>query len=246
MTDYFYPWNVLWDDVAAAPAIRYGSVDATPEQIMLGDGQHVGTGSQIVSRLVGAFYFAGHGWPDAPHFATVDKDTDPTSPGFNVETTTQNELGTACEIAGVCDKIFTGPKTQRTGPIGIVLPPGYGLEAMRARDVRYPVLYVLHGYGQDPRDLQGSAAITGQYMSDSLRSSATRLASMIVVYVDGRCRIDPVANVPECIRGTFYLNGTRTVNGRPIARMDDWFEEVMQYVDQNYRTMGPSDVDVVQ
>jgi hypothetical protein len=242
----FYPWNLLWDDIAAAPHIRFGTVDATPDMIAEGDGQHVGTGNEIVDRLVAAFYFSAHAWSDAPRTAAAALDPDPSDPGFNAETTTQNELGTACEITGACDKIFTGPKTGRTGPIAVVLPPGYALEALRARGVRYPVLYVLHGYGQDPRDLQGSAAITGEYMSGPLQSTATRLASMIVVYVDGRCRIDPVANVPECIRGTFWLNSPRTVNGRPIEQMDDWFEEVMQYVDQNYRTMGPSDVDVIE
>jgi hypothetical protein len=242
----FYPWNLLWDDVAAAPHIRYGTVDATPSMIMEGDGQHVGTGNEIVDRLVATFYFAAHAWPDAPRAAPQAVDPDPTDQGFNAETTTQNELGTTCEITGACDKIFTGPKTGRTGPVAVVLPPGYALEALRARDVRYPVLYVLHGYGQDPRDLQGSAAITGQYMKGPLQSTATRLGNMIVVYLDGRCRIDPVSNVPECIRGTFWLNSPRTVNGRAIGQMDDWFEEVMQYVDQNYRTMGPSDVDVIE
>jgi hypothetical protein len=28
--------------------------------------------------------------------------------------------------------------------------------------------------------------------------------------------------------------------------MDDWFEEVMDFVDQTYRTMPPSDVDVAE
>jgi hypothetical protein len=136
--------------------------------------------------------------------------------------------------------------TQRTGPIGVTLPPGYALEATRLRGERYPVLFVLHGYGQDPRDLEATAAITNNYMNDAQRSAATRLAKMIVVYVDGRCRIDPVTNLPECIQGTFYLNSPRTVNGHPMAQLDDWFEEVMTYIDANYRTLGPSDVSAVE
>lgn len=244
--DAFSPSTLLWDDIVDAPSLRYGSLDATQAMVANGDGQHVGTASQIVDRLLSAFYFTAHAWPDAPHFQAQAADTDPTDPGFNVETTTQNELGIECEIQGVCDKIFTGPKTQRTGPVAIVLPPGYALAALQARNVRYPVVYVLHGYGQDPRDLQATAAITGEYMAGSLESAATRLASAILVYVDGRCRIDPVTMVPECIRGTFFLNGVRTVSGHPIARLDDWFEEVMQYIDQNYRTMGPSVVDVIE
>ena len=104
----------------------------------------------------------------------------------------------------------------------------------------------MHGYGQDPRDLEATAAVTDNYESDRQRSAATRLAKMIVVYPDGRCRIDPVTNSPECIRGTFDVNSNRVVNGHPVGRIDDWFEEVIQYVDKNYRTMGPSDVNIVE
>ena len=253
--DGFLAANILWADVVDAPSMRYGTIDATPQQILNGDGQHVGTGEQILYRLVSSFYFAASKWPDADRAVPDSLDPDPTSPTFNAESTTVNQLGTACEINGRCEEYFTGPTTNRTGPIAVTLPPGYALEANRLRNVRYPVLFVLHGYGQDPRALEATAAITNNYMTDSQRSSADRLAKMIVVYVDGRCRmqnvVDPVtkkvvATVPECIRGTFYLNSNRSVDGVGIARLDDWFEEVMTHIDQNYRTQGPSDIDVVE
>ncbi|MGH7294659.1 MAG: hypothetical protein ACRELB_06995, partial [Polyangiaceae bacterium] len=242
----FLAVNVLWNDVPRAAHMRYGYVDATDSMIAEGDGQHVGTGSQAVYRLVTGFYFAASAWPDADRTVSDTLIQDPTDPDFNGETTTKNVQGTACELSGKCNTYFTGPKTGRTGPIGVVLPPGYALEANRARDVRYPVLYMLHGYGQDPRDLEATAAVTNNYMNDSQRSSATRLAKMIVVYVDGRCRIDPTTNAPECIRGTFYVDSDRQVNGHAVGQLDDWFEEVMTYVDQNYRTMPATDVDVVE
>ena len=83
-------------------------------------------------------------------------------------------------------------------------------------------------------------------MEDSQKSGATRLGKMIAVFVDGRCRIDPTTNAPECIRGTFYVDSNRSVNGHPVGQLDDWFEEVMTYIDANYRTLGPSDVDEVE
>ena len=238
--------NVLWADVASAAHMRYGYVDATDAMIANGDGQHVGTGSQILYRLLAGFYSAARAWTDVDRTLSDSLVTDPTDPSFNGETTTVNVLGTACELKGHCEKYFTGPKTQRVGPIAVTLPPGYALEANRLRNERYPVLYVLHGYGQDPRDLEATAAITDNYMNDAQRSAATRLPKMIVVYVDGRCRIDPTTNLPECIRGTFYLNSNRSVNGHPMAQLDDWFVEVMADIDANYRTLGPSDVNETQ
>jgi hypothetical protein len=244
--DQYLAANVLWNDIPQSAHMRYGYVDATSEMIAQGDGQHVGTATQILYRLVTGFYFAANAWPDVDRTLSEALVTDKTSPQYNAETTTQNELGVSCELAGHCETYFTGPTTQRTGPIAVTLPPGYAIEANRVNNVRYPVLFILHGYGQDPRDLEATAAVTDNYESDRQRSAATRLAKMIVVYPDGRCRIDPVTNQPECVRGTFDVNSNRVVNNHPVGRIDDWFEEVLQYVDKNYRTLPASDVNVVE
>jgi hypothetical protein len=202
--------------------------------ITAGDGQHVGTAAQLLNRIQAGFAFIDHAWPDSDHLLT---DTSTNNP----ETTTVNVLGTDCEIAGQCQTNFTGPKTGRTGPIIIGLPPGYALEDNRLRDVRYPVVYVLHGYGQDPSGLEAVALFTNNFMNDGTRSYATRMGKFILVYVDGRCR-DGADGQPECVRGTFWLNSVR--KGGP--QMDTWFEEVMDYVDANYRTMGEGDVDITE
>src|ERR1019366_6487335 len=62
--DQFLAVNVLWADVASAVHMRYGHVDATAQMVAQGDGQHVGTGSQILYRLVTGFYSAAHLWTD--------------------------------------------------------------------------------------------------------------------------------------------------------------------------------------
>ena len=87
--------------------------------------------------------------------------------------------------------------------------------------MRYPVLYVLHGYGQDPRDLEAVAIFTNNFMNVAQRSYATRLPKFIIVYVDGRCRVRADGK-PECIRGTFYMNSARPDG----AQLDGWFDEV--------------------
>ncbi len=230
----FVPSKIRWADVADAPSVRYGNVDATPAEIDAGDGQHVGTALQLLNRLTGSFYFVAHRWTDGDRVLTEPSSTTP-------ETTTQNELGITCELTGRCEKIFTGPKTKRTGPIAVTLPPGYANEDVRLRNVRYPVVYVLHGYGQDPRDLEAVALISNNFMNDANRSYVSRLPKFIVVYVDGRCRIGQNGK-PECIRGTFYLNSQR----KDGPQLDDWFDEVLDYVDTNYRTLPAADVEVVE
>jgi hypothetical protein len=232
----FNAYNMTWADLVDDPGVRYGTVDATPAMIAAGDGQHVGTPAQLLDRITATLFFAAQHWPDADRTLTELTSADP-------ETTTKNVLGTACEIspAGQCITNFTGPVTGRTGPIIIQLPPGYGLAENQKRDVRYPVVFVLHGYGQTPQDLEAVAVVSTNFMDDASKSAATRLAKFILVYVDGRCRVG-ADGYPECIEGTFWLNSTRPHG----ALMDSWFDEVVAYIDQNYRTMGPSDVDWVE
>lgn len=220
------PFDLLWGDLADMPSIRYGDLDASRARIEQGDGQHVGSGIQILNRLMFAFFFVGHRWPDADRRVSVDARVDP-APGAK-----------ECEVIGRCQHWFEGPRTHRVGPISVSLPPGYAHRANAERDVRYPVLYVLHGYGQDPRDLEALAIFTNNFMNAAERSAATRMPKFIVVYVDGRCRAPN--GKPECIRGTFYMDSQRP-GGPP---MDAWFEEVVEFVDATYRTLGPVDIEV--
>ncbi len=227
----FAPPDMLWDDIAAWPSVQYGKIDATPAEIQDGDGQHVGTTNQLLARLQMAFYYLSRAWPDADRVRTEASNDTPAH-------STKNELGIACEIAGRCQKVFTGAKSGRTGPVSITLPPGYAHRDNQS--TTYPVMFVTHGYGQEPRNLETLAIVTGSYMNDGTRSSATRLAKSIVVYVDGRCRVGK-DGAPECIRGNFYLNARRP--GGP--QNEAWMIEMMDYVDQNYRTMAPTDVEVI-
>jgi len=228
------PADLLWKDIVDMPNMRYGAVDAIASEIKDGDGMHVGTVPQLLNRLLFGFYYVGQRWPDADRTrAQVALDnplTQPEGVDFPLD----------CVVKERCEKFFTGPKTKRTGPIAITLPPGYANADNRARDVRYPVVYVLHGYGQDPRDLEALAIITNNFMNDGQRSSANRLPKFIVVYVDGRCRSNETTGQPECIQGSFYVDSARP--GGP--QFDQWFEEVIDLVDQNFRTMRPSEVEV--
>lgn len=219
-----------WADMPRVVGVRYGDVDASAQKIAGGDGQHVGSGGQILARLGAAFAFVGHGWPDADRGQTEASSARPAQ-------TTTGPLGLDCEVSGSCTTDFTGPKSGRTAPVTVILPPGYGHEGNQQK--RYPVVYVMHGYGQQESDVSALAILTLISMNESRRSSAHRLPKFIVVYVDGRCRV--TNGKPECIAGTFYLDSPRESG----PKVETWTEELVAWVDKSFRTLGPAEIDDV-
>ena len=87
----------------------------------------------------------------------------------NPGTTTNNELGIDCEIVGNCEKIFTGPAHRAHRTDRDLAPAGYAQKDSIEQNIRYPVLYVLHGYGQDPRDLEAVAVFTNNFMNGAAK-----------------------------------------------------------------------------
>ncbi|MCA9620611.1 MAG: hypothetical protein KC731_16425, partial [Myxococcales bacterium] len=214
--DDFNPSHIVWEDLQGAINLRYGNPDLTTYDIENGSGQHVGTVPELAKRLQSALYFIDSRWPDAPR-ALVEPSTENPAPDVP-----------QCEITGNCLFEFTS-SDGRTGPVGVTLPPGYG-HAER-QDVRYPVIYMLHGYGMTPDDLQAAILFLANWMNGTTDSQASRLGKSIVVYVDGRCREQD--GKAECIRGSFFADSIREDG----PQMDNWWLELMDHIDQKYRTM---------
>lgn len=206
--------DVPWADFPKDGYLRYGNPDATPDQIMNGDGRHVGTANQIIYRVQTAFGWMNQRWPDGDLNETYD--------GGQI----------------IKDLTFTSPTTGRVNPYGIFLPPGYNKP--ENADKRYPVIYFLHGYGQEPRDLVDLSSVFALNMLGS-NPIESRFQKYIIVYVDGRCRpnvdgtpLDPSGDL--CEGGTFYMDAP--LGG--LARMETNLLDLMDYVDANYRTKAPS------
>jgi S-formylglutathione hydrolase FrmB len=211
--------NIKWADLPRDGYVRYGDPDASPAAIMNGDGRHVGTGVQIIHRATTAFAWLDQRWPGG------DRD----------------DILASGQILD--SQSYTSPTTGRVSPYGVFLPPGYDLPANAGR--RYPVIYFLHGYGQEPKDLVNLSSVFANYMTAQL-PLAQRFQKFIIVYVDGRCRpnvdgvpVDPTGD--RCEGGTFYLDAPL---GGP-AQMETNMLELMDHIDASYRTKQPSDEDVV-
>ncbi len=223
-SDQYVPPRTAYEDLQGIVLQRYGKLDPTQDDIDKGSGQHVGTANELVNRLQSAFFFIGSRWPEPELRAQVAKSADNPAPNAS-----------QCEIIGNCTIEFTS-SFGRTGPVGITLPPGYAHADQQWR--RYPVVYVLHGYGQTPEDLEASIVLVHNWMNSPIDGIASRLPKAILVYVDGRCRVDSQGRA-ECIRGTFFADSVREEG----VLDESWWLELMDYVDQNYRTMGETDVD---
>lgn len=208
--------EVKWADLPQHGYLRYGNPDATPSQIMGGDGRHVGTALQVVSRATTAFAWLDKRWPDGDRDDTLD--------GGEIKK----------------DLTFTASNGRIT-PYGLFLPPGYNQDTSK----RYPVVFFSHGYGMEPKDLADLSAVFANYMTAE-QPLEYRFQKFIIVYVDGRCRpqvdgvpVDPTGD--GCEGGTFYTNaplGTK-------AQMETAFVELMDHIDATYRTKKPSMAEVI-
>jgi len=212
--------RIRWQDLPRNIYVRYGNPDATEDQILSGDGRHVGTASEIVNRVTTSFAWLNAQWPNG------DRESIPR----------------AGQI--IDDLSFTPPTTGRETPFGLFLPPGY--DDPENADTTYPVVYFLHGYGQDPNDLVILSAVFENYMTNPDWTPEERFQKFIIVYVDGRCR-PKVSGVPvdpsgdQCEQGTFYMDAPL---GTP-AQMETNMLELMDYIDANYRTKAAEDVEIV-
>jgi S-formylglutathione hydrolase len=107
-----------------------------------------------------------------------------------------------------------------TRTISIYLPPSY----QRSHSRRYPVLYLLHGFGAGH-----TAFIAGNYQNLNIRISmdslirSGKVTEMIVVTPDARDRYD----------GSFYANSPVTGNWEDFIVRD-----LVGYVDSHYRTIS--------
>ena len=136
--------------------ITYGNPDADAIDISLGDGAHVGTVPQALNRFMGFFDWIHNRWPGG--------DYTPVYGAFERE-----------------DKVvfFDSAHFGKRFRYGISLPPGYGVPENAG--VRYPVLLVLHGYGQGPEDLP----VTGALLASQMAGGAWQKS--IVVFPEGFC-----------------------------------------------------------
>ncbi len=136
--------------------VEYGDPNASPELLEDGDGGHVGTIEQAIARLVTYIAFA------AKRFPKPDLD---------------EVLGGDLSFGE--QRHFSSHALQARRRYTVALPPGYN--SPENADKTYPVLYFLHGLGQDAADLGPAALITSNLMRGG------KMPKILIVFPDGAC-----------------------------------------------------------
>ena len=223
----FDPGRVVWSDLPSVVYHRYGQTEPASDGTLNPEsGKHVGTPVELEGRLRSAIYFIGSRWPTGPRFLGPRSSDAPAVGALD------------CEVLGNCTFEFKATDGRR-GPVTVSLPPGYAHESMQG--VKFPVIYMLHGYGMDPSGLSAAIVFIERWMNSPLYSASTRMPKAIIVYVDGRCRFSTTGE-PECYRGTFYADSPR----KGGAQQSKWWLELMGEVDRRFRTMAPADVEMTE
>ena len=235
---YFNPWSGNWKLPPKNMLMFYGKENPTDQDRINGEGDHVGTASQAIDRFGTLFGWAGQVWPSLPRPST----------------TGGSGLGDRLLADLEYESMALGAKRN----YAVYLPPGYDEPANA--DVRYPVLYQLHGYGMEPNGMMGTSVVADPYMRDA---QTGRLRPMILVFPSGRCcheqpstgardcRDADDQGVPydgrpgwrrACRTGSFYVNGQGYTPGTGL-RYADAFYELVDEVDRRFRTLPSAPVE---
>lgn len=219
----FNPNTVDFAKLGRRAFVRYGNPEISDDEAAkTGDGRHAGAVTQVIHRAMLLFSYLLSRWPDAD--TSLQPDDDPRL---------------------VPKKPVLKMKNGRESPYSLILPPGYFLPENAG--VRYPVIYIGHGYGMEPEGLGTQiGSLIHSYMSDP--DPKARLPKAVLVFVDGVCRPGgEVPNAPlpvegdQCEEGGFYTDHPLgTYQGEALL------DELDAYLRANYRLREPAELEVAR
>ena len=164
-----YPFiDIDYSNLGDHVYIRYGNPRATEEEIEMGDGAHVGTVPQAANRFLTLLGFFASFYPDGE---LTQIDPPYSTPNYTL--------------------FFQSELLNGQQKYSIVLPPGYDDEGFE--EARYPVMYLMHGYGMAPEDLQITVLPFSGYMAGGY------WPKIIIVYPEGYCGNNSVTQCSDGI-----------------------------------------------
>ncbi len=233
----YSPWMGRWSSVPRDLLVFYGAESPTEAQRLAGDGDHVGTNGQVLERFGTVFNWSAATWPSLPK---------PPAP-----------LGGSSFSARQRSEAFLSTSLGAKWEYAVALPAGY--DAPENVEARYPVVYLLHGYGMEPSDFSATAVVADAFATDP----QVRFRPTIYVFPYGKCCfLDAVSGARECRekddqgrafegrvgwarecnQGTFWINRSGYTS-QDATKYGDALFELMGHIDRTYRTLPAADVE---
>jgi len=113
--------------------VTYGDLDASPDEIKMGDGKHIGTGDQMANRLAGYVLSSLFRWPGLE-----------ASPCLG-------------DMGQTVVSSFYSPANENRFNFAYSTPPCY--DAPENADKKYPMVMMLGGHGSKPEEGMSSALV---------------------------------------------------------------------------------------
>jgi hypothetical protein len=171
---------------------------------------------------------------DGNHVGTIDQVVDRAIGAFAIAQHTWPHADHEVVANPIGDTRYFGSDTYESQTLGTtqeysyILPPGY-LDPENA-DKRYPVLFFLHGQGQHHTDQLAYSIFTQSAMVETSTAHVAKWGKFILIYPNGRCPSG------VCSSGNFWTN---FANGEKNLQFYDDFYELVDLVDERYRTLDP-------
>ena len=232
--------------------VTYGDLDATPQEIAMGDGKHIGTGDQMANRLAGYILTALFRWPGL------------------VAEPCMGDMGKTVLSS------FYSPTNENRFTFAYSTPPCY--DAPGNEEKRYPMIMLLAGHGSEPSEGMATALVFNLLVMNGaapgfvMAIPDTACCSRDMETGDRYCActedpgdssifncMDPACQgahetcavlpfprsqlVQECFRGHFYGNlksdrwGDTEAAG--IMRYEDMIFDLEDHMEDGFRLLAP-------
>ncbi|NOZ00741.1 MAG: hypothetical protein GXP54_02490 [Deltaproteobacteria bacterium] len=230
--------------------MRYGNPNASDNDILAGDGKHIGLICNMVNRLLVFFTMSAFRLPDPIIDAGDEMD------GVTLNTSVWS------------------PSVQNRIRYSVSLPPGYNAE--KNKDLRYPLMIFLPGHGMDADVMVQAGTLFNLLMVQGVVPRFIMLApdgqcchvntKTGMRYcgckrggddcLDPNCKgdhdtcaiVDTGDTVQECNGGHFFVNQKTNYWADPeaykVMRFEDGLFDVIADVDKRFRTRKPAQLEV--
>ena len=151
-------------------------------------------------------------------------------PNANYSTKPSNPIGNPAYANTTSYESATLGKTKE---FSYLLPPGY--HDPENADERYPVFYFLHGQGMSHDDLLGCILDYALQHGRVTKCGRIEVGKVHHHFPDGKCADD------ICDKGNFWVD---FASGKADQRFYTDFYELVDVVDERFRTKAPEEVEV--